>query len=344
MNRRRLGIRSEMVVPRTDSGGSTACRRWPPGSRASTNGAASSRRRPARAASRTASWRTDGLVREGHRGRDEAGTAIQPHLIRAVDQHIGHLRVTHEWIQRAQTGELVLQGPGQLIQPGPSRTRPDERSAALIADRSATWRSRTSCVRTAATRPGSSRLTAPPQIRSPTRRSAAPVRPLSRSPQSASSAARRRCRISRTAPTCPAGQPPGRPAATRSAAARPRPARPRGAPAPAGPHDSGDRGRQHQCDGIRGPDEPTGPGPAAESITVRANSARPTSTTRPDRPPDRPLGQRVACPRTGHDGDAAHLGQGSPQGPGVQWRRRVRDLPPATAQAIRDAQHQVQPG
>ena len=62
LNADRCGMRSEMSVPPTEIGGMTQCRRAPFGSRASTNGAASSRRRPAVAASRWARRRTSDSV------------------------------------------------------------------------------------------------------------------------------------------------------------------------------------------------------------------------------------------------------------------------------------------
>ncbi|MPN31811.1 hypothetical protein SDC9_179286 [bioreactor metagenome] len=58
VNRCRDGTRSEMHVPGSATEPSTACTRVPSGSRASTQGAASSRRRPTRAARRSASRRT----------------------------------------------------------------------------------------------------------------------------------------------------------------------------------------------------------------------------------------------------------------------------------------------
>ena len=64
VNAERCGTRSEISVPPTEIGGMTQCRRAPFGSRASTNGAASSRRRPAAAASRWASRRTSDSVAE----------------------------------------------------------------------------------------------------------------------------------------------------------------------------------------------------------------------------------------------------------------------------------------
>ena len=116
----------EMVVPRTARGGITACNRCPPGSRASTQGTASSRRRPACAASRTASWRTAASPGNPTSQRSRPGTPVDPDLVGCVDQHVRDSRIAQERLQGPQTPQLVPQranerGERHLIQHDPGR-------------------------------------------------------------------------------------------------------------------------------------------------------------------------------------------------------------------------------
>ena len=101
--------------PCSESGGMMALTRDPSARRASSIGELSSMRRPTRAAMRWITCSRWSLVAEARSGQLQPAGALDVDHRGAVDQDVGHARVAHQVLDRAETEDLVHDLVEQLL-------------------------------------------------------------------------------------------------------------------------------------------------------------------------------------------------------------------------------------
>ena len=167
----RAGTRSEMQVPGAARVPSTAWTRLPSASRASTNGDASSSRRPDRGGQPLGQPAHLAVVGEPELGQLQPGAAIDVHLVGAVDQHVGDPGLAQQRVQRSGTDPL----PSQRLD------RLDQRSSLTISPSPASRRATSAGVcgrrRSASRSPDRVEVDGPPPVISPHRMSPRLERP-----------------------------------------------------------------------------------------------------------------------------------------------------------------------
>ena len=129
VNTRCRGTRRDSTVPGRESGASTAWKRVPSGSRRSTYGEASSRRRPPAAASRWASRRTDWSSGKAMPVRSSPAPRSIQTWLGAVDEHVGDPVEAEQRLERAGSHDVAV----QRVVDGEHGGVPDR--AALLAQR-----------------------------------------------------------------------------------------------------------------------------------------------------------------------------------------------------------------